>query len=65
MDWQQHFPPYSRKDYSLDLLFGLSMVFHQVPASDSLVIGDPDHHESMVPFLKLMDWVWNPLLVKV
>ena len=49
MDWQQHFPPHSRKSYSLDLLFSssiCSMVCHHIPASDSLVIGDPDHHEN-------------------
>ena len=45
MDWQQQFKPHSTKGYSLDLLFGSSSVCQHVPVNDSLVIGDPDHHE--------------------
>ena len=46
MDWQQHFPPHSRKAYTLDLLWGSSEVCQYIPTSDSLVLADPEHHES-------------------
>ena len=46
MDWCQLFPSHSRKGFTLDLLFGSPSVCSYVPMSDSLVRGDPEHHES-------------------
>ena len=46
MDWQKHFPPHSRKGYTLDLLWGSSEVCQYILTSDSLVHADPEHHES-------------------
>ena len=37
--------PHSKKGYSLDLLFGSASFCRHVSVSDSLVAGDPDHHE--------------------
>ena len=45
MDWQQHIPSHSRKGYTLDVLFVSPSVYSHVPVNDSLVYGDPEHHE--------------------